>query len=111
MTASELVTAQIEAYNRRDLKGNIDLFSDNFQTIQFSDRTVLIDGKKASENMFRDLFNNSPNLRAEIIHRIDYGNKVIVHEIIHGRNGSNESIEQLLMFEIIENKIERIYRF
>lgn len=111
MTASELVTAQIEAYNRKDIKGNIDLFSDNFQIIQFSDRTVLVDGKNASENMYSVLFDNSPDLRAEIISRIEYENKVIVHEIVHGRNGSNEPVEQLLLFEIMENKIEKIYRF
>lgn len=35
MAASELATVQFDAYNRRDVKGNINLFSDNFQVIRF----------------------------------------------------------------------------
>ncbi len=111
MSSSEIVTAQIEAYNKRDLKGNIELFSENIQIIQFHDESVLVDGKDACEKMYKDLFDNSPNLKAEVINRINYGNRIILHEVIHGRYGKNESLEQLIMFEIAENKIERIYRF
>jgi hypothetical protein len=111
MTSSEIITMQIEAYNKRDLKGNIELFSENFQIIQFSDNSVLVDGKEACEKMYKDLFDNSPNLKAEIINRIDYGNKIILHEVIYGRYGKNEGLEQLIMFEIVENKIERVYKF
>ena len=61
--------------------------------------------------MYKDLFDNSPNLRAEVINRINYGNKIILHEVIYGRYGKNEGLEQLIMFEIVKNKIEKIYKF
>jgi hypothetical protein len=111
MSPSEIVTAQIEAYNKRDLKGNIELFSENFQIIQFTDKSVLVEGKDACEKMYRDLFDNSPNLKAEVINRINYGEKIILHEIIYGRYGNDEGLEQLIMFEVVENKIERMYKF
>jgi hypothetical protein len=111
MSSSEIVTTQIDAYNKRDLKGNLELFSDNFQIIQFHDKSVLVDGKDACEKMYKDLFDNSPNLRAEVVNRIDYGNKIILHEIIYGRYAKDEGLEQLIMFEIAENKIEKIYKF
>ena len=111
MSPSEIITTQIEAYNKRDLKGNIELFSENFQIIQFADKSVLVDGKDACEKMYKDLFDNSPNLKAEVINQINYGNKIILHEVIYGRYGKNEGLEQLIMFEIVENKIEKIYRF
>ena len=111
MLSSEIVTTQIEAYNKRDLNANIELFSENFQIIQFHDKTVLVDGKAACEKMYKDLFDNSPNLRAEVINRINYGNKIILHEVIYGRYGKNEGLEQLIMFEIVKNKIEKIYKF
>jgi hypothetical protein len=60
--------------------------------------------------MYRQLFANSPDLFAEIIHRIDFGNKVVLHEYIYGRNGSRERIEQLIVFEMAGNKIVRLYR-
>ena len=111
MSYYEIVTRQIEAYNKRDLKGNIELFSENFQIIQFHDNSVLVDGKDACEKMYKDLFDNLPNLKAEIINRIDYGNKIILHEVIYGKYGKNEGLDQLIMFEIVENKIDRIYKF
>lgn len=110
MSSSEIVTKQIDAYNKRDLKGNLKLFSDNFQIIQFHDKSILVNGKDACEKMYQDLFDNSPNLRAEVINRIDYGNKIILHEIIYGRYGKNEGLEQLIMFEIVGSKIEKIYK-
>lgn len=111
MSPSEIVTTQIEAYNKRDLKGNMELFSENFQIIQFHDKSVLVDGKDACEKMYKDLFENSPNLKAEIINRINYGNIIILHEVIYGRYGQKEGLDQLIMFEIVEDKIERIYKF
>ena len=111
MTASDLVTAQIEAYNNKDLKRNLDLFSETFQMIQLPGGEVLLDGKEDCEEMYRNLFENSPGLRAEITNRIDYDNKVILLETIYGRYGSSEGRKQLIMFEVIENKIERLYRF
>ena len=77
MSPSEIVTTQIEAYNKRDLKGNMELFSENFQIIQFHDKFVLVDGKDARKKMYKDLFDNSPNLKAEIINRINYGLSLI----------------------------------
>lgn len=111
MTAADLVTAQFDAYNRRDVKGNMDLFSDEFQIIQFPDNHVLIDGKHAAENMYRNLFDHSPALKADIIKRIDYGNRIFVHEVIYGRNGQQEPVEQMFLFEIVNDKIDKIYRF
>lgn len=111
MSPSEIVTTQIEAYNKRDLKENMELFSENFQIIQFHDKSVLVDGKDACKKMYKDLFDNSPNLKAEIINRINYGNIIILQEVIYGRYGQKEGLNQLIMFEIVENKIERIYKF
>ena len=110
MTPGQIVTQQIEAYNNKDLEGNMILFSDDFKIIQLSDGSVLVDSKEACRELYHQLFNNSPNLFAEVISRIDFGNKIILHEFIHGRNGSAEKTEQLIIFEIINKKIARIYR-
>jgi hypothetical protein len=110
MTAKQIVTLQIEAYNNRDLEGNMALFSDSFKIINFSDGSILIDGKEACREMYASLFANSPELFAEVISRIDFDNKVVLHEYIFGKNGSDERLEQLLIFEVNNQKIERIFR-
>ncbi len=111
MTASEIVNKQIEAYNNRNLEENMSLFSDDCRIISLPDGKVLLDGKEACTEMYAVLFANSPNLFAEVIGRIDIGNKVILHENIFGRNGSHEKLEQLIIFEIQNKKISKIYRF
>jgi hypothetical protein len=111
MTTEEIVTQQIDAYNRRDLEANMVLFSENFKIINFSDGSILIDGKDACRKMYSDLFLNSPKLFAEVVSRIDFHNKVVLHEYIYGRNGSTEKMEQLIVFEVHDNKIEKIVRF
>ena len=110
MTAAQIVTLQIEAYNNRDIEGNMALFSENFKIINFLENSVLIDGKEAYRKMYAQLFDNSPNLFAEVISRIDFDNKVILHEYITGRNGSNEKTEHLFIFEVNHGKIEKIFR-
>ena len=110
MTAGEIVTQQIEAYNRKDIEANMALFSDDFKIVNFSDGTLLIDGKDACRKMYSDLFLNSPKLFAEVINRIDFHDKVVLHEYIYGRNGNNEKMEQLIVFEIHNNKIKKIVR-
>ena len=110
MAPGQIVTRQIEAYNNRDNKGNMVLFSDDFKMIRFSDGHLLIDGKEACRKMFYQLFSNSPDLSAEVISRIDFDNKIILHEYVEGRNGRSEKTVQLIIFENVNNKNAKIYR-
>ena len=110
MTPRQIVTSQIEAYNNRDIEANMRLFSDDFKMVRFSDGHILIDGKEACKEMYYQLFKNSPDLFADVITRIDFGNKIILHEYVRGRNGSSEKTVQLIIFEIVNNKIAKMYR-
>ena len=110
MAPGHIVTMQIEAYNNRDIEANMVLFSDEFKMIRFSDGHVLIDGKAECREMYHQLFSNSPDLFAQVINRIDFDNKIILHEYMLGRNGSIEKTDQLIIFEIVNNKISKIYR-
>ena len=110
MTPGQIVTRQIEAYNNKDIEANMVLFSDDVKIIRFSDGYVLIDGKKACREMYHQLFSHSPDLFAEVITRIDFDNKIILHEYVLGRNGRREKTAQLIIFEIVNNKIAKIYK-
>lgn len=110
ITAAQIVSLQVEAYNNRDLEANMALFSDDCKIINFPDGNVLVDGKESCREMYTLLFARSPKLFAEIINRIDFGNKVLLHECIHGRNGSTEKLEQVIIFEIKEGQITTIFK-
>ena len=110
LTAAQIVSLQVAAYNNRDLEVNMALFCDDCKIINFPGGNVLVNGKASCREMYTHLFANSPKLFAEIINRIDFGNKVLLHECIHGRNGSDEKLEQVIIIEINDELITTIYK-
>jgi len=110
MTIDQITSKQIEAYNNRDLEGNMDLFSDDIKFIQLSNGNILLEGKQAVQEMYKHLLDNSPDLFAEVVKRIDFEDKVVLHEYIHGRHGNKEKMEQVIILEIQNNKISKIYK-
>ncbi|WP_409416072.1 nuclear transport factor 2 family protein [Flavobacterium sp. PS2] len=108
MTIDQIIDDQMLAFNNRDIKKMMPLCSDEIKIFNHADNTITIDGINECEKMFITLFDNSPNLYAEIIKTINFDNKVIVHEYVCGRNGSDEKTEQVVIFEVNNQKITRM---
>ncbi|HET9431272.1 MAG TPA: nuclear transport factor 2 family protein [Chitinophagaceae bacterium] len=108
MTVEEIIEKQMRAYDDRDIDNMMAVFSEDIKIINFSDSKTIVDGIDECRKMYTELFKHSPNLRAEIIKTISFDNKVIVQEYIHGRNGSSEKMEQVIIFEVNNKKINRI---
>ena len=104
----EIIRQQIQAYNTRDIVRMMNLFSDEIQIVDLDDDRIIINGIQECKNMYLALFNSSPQLNAEVVNTIVFNNRVIVHEIISGRNGDNEKVEQVIIFEVNSDKIDRI---
>jgi hypothetical protein len=108
MTIDQIIDDQMLAFNNRDIKKMMPLYSEEIKVFNHTDNTIVIDGINECEKMFTTLFDNSPNLYAEIIKTINFDNKVIVHEYVCGRNGSDEKTEQVVIFEVKNQKITRM---
>jgi hypothetical protein len=54
------------------------------------------------------LFDASPKLHSTILKRIVFNNKVIDHERIVGRQGSDAPLEIVVIYEVNEGKIFRL---
>jgi hypothetical protein len=108
MTIEQVIDKQMKAYNNRDIDNMMPLFSDDIKIFNFSDIKSLVNGIEECKKMFSELFNLSPKLNAEIINTIAFDNKVIVHEYIFGRNGSDQKTEQVIIFEVKNEKINKI---
>ena len=104
----EIIHQQIQAYNTRNIELMMKLFSDEIQIFDLEDDRIIINGIQECKNMYVELFNSSPKLNAEVVNTIAFNNRVIVHEIISGRNGNNEKVEQVIIFEVNNDKIDRI---
>jgi hypothetical protein len=104
----QVVQNQLEAYNQR----NIDLFMLTmdpevvFYNFATGERTL--EGAAACRAYYTALFDNSPELHSTILKRMVFGNRVIDHEGIVGRNGSEEVVELVLIYEVQQDKIIKV---
>lgn len=83
VTAHDVVDRQIAAYNRRDLDGFISCYADNAKVVQ-PDGSFLASGHDEIRARYGELFEHSPDLRAEISNRIEVGAVVIDEERVTG---------------------------
>jgi len=108
MTPEQVVQKSMEAYNNRDINAFMAVMDANVSVHNFSDGAVTMQGATACEEVYSELFKASPNLNSKILTRTVFGNKIIDHEYITGRNGSDQAIELLLIYEVENEKIVKI---
>lgn len=101
----KVVEKQISAYNNRNIDEMMSCFCDDIVIANWDSQIKSVDGYEECKKMYSDLFQHSPELHAEVINTMVLKNKIIVHELVFGRKGLNEEIEQAIVFEIENDKI------
>lgn len=82
-TPCDIADQQIDAYNRRDIDRFVDCYAGNAKVVQ-SDGSILASRHDEIRARYGELFDNSPDLRAEITNRIEVGAVVIDEERVTG---------------------------
>jgi hypothetical protein len=108
LTPEQVVQGIVEYYNSRDIDAFMALFSDDIKFYNFSENQPFIDGIKQCRQFYKDLFDASPNLHSTILKRISFDNKVIDHESIVGRRGTDEALEIVAIYEVKGHEIFRV---
>jgi hypothetical protein len=108
MTVEQVVQANLDCYNKRDIEGFMSFFSPDIQFYNFADNKMTIDGLAQCRKVYQELFDLSPKLHSTILKRIVLDNKVIDHESIVGRRGADEVVELILIYEVKDHKIYRV---
>ena len=108
MTPEEIVQKQLETYNNRDIDGFMSVIDEHIRMHDFSTGEITLKGYDACKKVYADLFETSPNLHSKILTRTVFDNKVIDHEYITGRKGSDTPIELVLIYEVKHEKIIKI---
>jgi len=103
---AQIVQAQLDAYNRRDLEAFLSFYADDAQIIDYPDQ-VLAPGKDAMRERYRKLFEPAPDLHAAILNRIAFDRFVIDQEKVTGR-ADGQPIEAVAVYEIRDGKIARV---
>ena len=75
---------QLDAYNDRDLARFVREYTDDVQVFRMPDPKPVIVGREALAAHYRDNRFNLPDLHAELVNRMVFGNKVIDQEIVRG---------------------------
>jgi hypothetical protein len=108
MTPEQIVQQNLDFYNLRDTEGFVSCLDQNFRLYPLGEAVPSVVGLDQAKEMYGEIFENSPQLHSDILTRIVIGNKVIDHESIVGRNGSDEVLELVLVYETTGDKISRI---
>lgn len=105
----DIVQAQLDAYNRRDLKAFCACFAADAQIFELGASDPSTRGITAIRERYDALFRASPNLLSEVITRTAFGRAVVDLERITGRNGSVEPFEILAIYEVVDGRIARVH--
>lgn len=107
-SVEEIVQANLDAYNNLDIEQFMSYISDDIEVYEFENKKLSIKGAEVFRKVYDELFQQSPKLHSTIQKRIVFDNKVIDHEYIVGRRGSDIAVELVLIYEVKDNKIFRI---
>jgi hypothetical protein len=109
VTPTETVQFQLEAYNRRDLEQFLSAFSESIQVFRLPALQPGIAGKAQFAEFYATQRFNRSGLRADLVNRIAFGNKIIDHERIHGV--LEEPFEIAVVYEVIDGLIQTMWAY
>jgi hypothetical protein len=75
---------QLDAYNARDLEAFVAEYTDDVVVYRLPDVAPFLTGKHALTEHYRKNRFSMPDLHAELVNRMVFGNKVIDQERVHG---------------------------
>lgn len=105
LTPAEIVEQQLIAYNKGDIDAFMAVFHPDISLVEFGQSTPSVIGFEEVKKVYASLFERSPELNSIVLNRSVIGTKVIDYEYITGRNGSNEPLWLVMIYEIKDGKI------
>ena len=84
MTPEDYAQRQLDAYNDRDLERFVAQYTEDVEVYRLPSAEPVLVGKAAFAEHYRTQRFSLPNLHAELVNRMVFGNKVIDHERVTG---------------------------
>jgi hypothetical protein len=108
LSSVEVVQAQLDAYNAKDIEGIMATYAEDAQQFEFPS-TLLANGAAEIRERLLARF-KEPNLNAKLNHRIVIGNRVIDHETVTRTfpEGTG-TIELVAVYEVKDGKIVKAW--
>ena len=109
MSAEKIVQKQVNAYNDRDIVTFVSCHAEHVELYNFPENIPFLVGREKLKNVYKVIFEKSPNLNTKILSRMKMGNIVIDHEEVTGRKGVDRSI--IIAIYEVENGLISKARF
>ena len=110
--AHEVIDRQIVAYNNRDIDGFIACYARDATVVQ-PDGSILASGHDEIRARYAELFDQSPDLRAEIASRIEVNSVVIDEEHVTGfvLPGMPSEIHAAVVYRVADGLIHDVHLY
>jgi uncharacterized protein (TIGR02246 family) len=111
-TPRHVVDQQVAAYNRRDPDGFVACYATDAQIVQ-PDGQLLASGHDEIRARYGELFDNSPQLHADIRNRIEVGSVVVDEEYVTGFVLPNmpSEIHAVAVYRVADDLIQGAHLF
>lgn len=103
-TPDSIVQQQLEAYNYQDIDMFLETYTEDVKLYNYPDQ-LISEGKEKMREKYKKLFEDTPDLYAEIENRTVIGNKVIDKEKVM-MNG--ETVFAVAIYEVEEGLIKKV---
>lgn len=108
MTPEDVVQAQLDAYNARDIEAFLCTYAENVLILEHPSGEVLMTGHEELRKVYSEIFTNNPEMNAKILNRTVFGNFVLDLEYLTGRV-NREPFQALAMYEVEGAVIKRVW--
>lgn len=98
---------QLDAYNARDLDRFVREYTHDVQVFRLPDPNPVMAGRDALAAHYRDNRFNLPELHAELVNRMVFGNKVIDHEVVTGLPTGR--MDAAVIYEVTPQGIAKVW--
>ena len=102
----DVVQGQLNAYNARDLEGFLSFYAQDVALYQHPD-SLMGQGLDGMRQSYGRLFEQTPQLHAEVTHRMHIGHTVIDYERVQGMSPSG-SVDAIAIYRVIDDVIDRV---
>jgi imidazolonepropionase-like amidohydrolase len=105
ITPEVLAQQQLNTYNQRNIEAFLEPYAEDVKIYTFPNQ-LMYEGKEMMRQGYTSMFNNTPNLHCELVHRIIKGNVVIDEERVQF---GDKIIKAVAIYLIKDNKISEVY--
>ena len=107
MKPEDYAQRQLDAYNDRDLERFVAQYTDDVEVYRLPSAEPFLVGKAAFAEHYRTHRFHLPNLHAELVKRMAFGNKVIDHERVTGLGDAPQEVAAI--YEVTPQGICKVW--